>query len=125
MIDTEKLIQIAKKSDAKLAKRLGYHVSYTEEAFRVLRMTGRVEVGARRACGRTDPSAHIAAEWVAWVKAARKAGAEISEEPVKHRNAYATLAGGFWSSVIYSAPVGSFGLARPEDSPRWADEEMP
>jgi len=64
--------------------------------------TGRVEVGWRECCGKTDSTMYQHREWVKIVSMLRKDGVVVNEEQVKHKNAYATNNGGFWNSIIYS-----------------------
>jgi hypothetical protein len=98
----QKLNDVAIKSDVALSKRFGYETSATATALNTLFLKGRVEVGYRSSCGRTDPTTYIYREWMKVVKAAEKCGFHISIEPVKHGNSWATKSGGFWQSSIYS-----------------------
>lgn len=97
-----KLFEMAAKSDAALSKRAGYEKNDTSGALHSLLTHGRVEVGYRQACGKTDQTQHAYREWVKLLKAAEKSGMRIAVEPVKHGNAYATSKGGFWTSAIYT-----------------------
>ncbi len=63
---------------------------------------GEVEVGWREACSKTDRTHKIYREWVKIIKALRKDGFVIDEKRVKHDNSWATKAGGFWQSIIFS-----------------------
>ena len=99
-----RLQAMADKSDAALSKRVGYEKTDIRTALHSLITHGRVEVGYRQACGKTDPTQHIYREWAKLLKTADKNGLRIAVEPVKHGNAYATSKGGFWSSAIYTLP---------------------
>lgn len=95
------LCKIAQKADERLSKRFGYRVSDTETNLMHLLHGLKVEVGRRNSCGKTDPTMYVHREWLALVKKMQLAGYVISVEPVKHKNSYATIAGGFWASEIY------------------------
>ena len=98
---TEKLLAMAIKSDAALNKRAGWAQNSVSGFLDVLLTHGRIEVGYRASCGKTDPTQFIYREWAKLLKAAEKYGLRITVEPVKHGNAYATTKGGFWNSAIY------------------------
>lgn len=93
---------MAEKSDAALSKRAGYEKTDTSAALHSLVTHGRVEIGYRQACGKTDLTHFAYREWAKLLKQAEKSGLRISVELVKHGNAYATSKGGFWSSAIYT-----------------------
>ena len=95
------LHKIAEKSDARLSKRLGYDVETIERNLSLLLHGNSVEVGKRTSCGKTDATVYLYREWVSLVKKMQSCGYSISITPVKHKNAYATSKGGFWSSEIY------------------------
>ena len=97
-----RLRAMAEKSDAALSKRFGYESKNISGFLHSLVTHGRVEVGYRQACGKTDPTQHIYREWAKLLKTADKNGLRIAVEPVKHGNAYATSKGGFWTSAIYT-----------------------
>ncbi len=99
-----RLHAMAAKSDAALSKRAGYETTGISTALHSLLKHGRVEVGYRQSCGKTDPTAYMYREWVKLLKAAEKSGLRIAVEPVKHGNSWATKSGGFWSSAIYALP---------------------
>lgn len=98
---TERLLAMAIKSDVALNKRAGWSQNSVSGFFDSLITHGWVEVGYRSSCGKTDPTQFIYREWAKLLKAAEKHGLNITVEPVKHGNAYATTKGGFWSSAIY------------------------
>lgn len=98
----EQLRRVAEKSDTALNKRAGYKADTVTGYLDDMLRYGRVEVGFRQACGRTDLTQHVYREWDRLLKAAGKCGLCISAEPVKHGNAWASLGGGFWSSKIYT-----------------------
>jgi len=98
----EKLFALAAKSDAALSKRAGYETSDVRTNLDSLLRHGRVEVGYRQSCGKTDYTHHAYREWAKLLKAAEKDGLQVAVEPVKHGNSWATKSGGFWSSAIYT-----------------------
>ena len=98
----EKLFALAAKSDAALSKRAGYETSDVRTNLETLLRHGRVEVGYRQSCGKTDYTHHAYREWAKLLKAAEKDGLQVAVEPVKHKNSWATKSGGFWSSAIYT-----------------------
>ena len=93
---------MAEKSDAALSKRAGYQTSDVRTNLDSLLKHGRVEVGYRQSCGKTDYTHHAYREWAKLLKSAEKSGLQIAVEPVKHGNSWATKSGGFWSSAIYT-----------------------
>ena len=95
------LHKIAEKSDQRLSKRFGYNVADIDRNLSLLLHGNSVEVGKRTACGKTDATAYSYREWEVLIKKMQSCGYVISITPVKHKNAYATLNGGFWSSEIY------------------------
>ena len=95
------------REDEKLNKRCGYNANSIKSNVESLLVYSRVEVGWRNSCGKTDPTMHVNSAWLKVVKALRKDGFVLSEVPVKHDNGWATKAGGFWSSIIYTIPKNS------------------
>lgn len=91
------------KKDAELNKRIGWDQNNLAAFVRDLKTHGRVEVGWRESCGSTDFTHLIYREWLKVLKLLRKDGMQISEERIKHGNAYATKKGGFWNSIVYIA----------------------
>lgn len=102
---TDRVAVLASKADARASKALGFDATPVSDWLAALRRGERVEVGWRECCGTTHPTAKVRREWLRVVKALRKGGATVAEEPVKHKNGYATNNGGFWNSVIYSMPA--------------------
>lgn len=98
----ERLRAMAEKSDLALSKRAGYDVSDVRTNLESLLKHGRVEVGYRQSCGKTDYTQHAYREWAKLLKVAGKGGLQIDVAPVKHGNSWATKSGGFWSSAIYT-----------------------
>ena len=119
-----RLHALAEKSDAALSKRAGYAKTDTATALQTLMSKGRVEVGYRQSCGKTDPTTYVYREWVKLLKAAEKHGLRITSEPVKHGNAYATSKGGFWSSAIYSLAPPNAGVTGDPQIHRGASSEQ-
>lgn len=72
------------------------------ELFLQLLERGRVEVGGRASCGGAPDATWILfTAWTDVVQKANSLGISISITPVKHGNAWATKARGFWQSNIY------------------------
>jgi hypothetical protein len=115
-VNVWRLRVMADKSDAALSKRAGYEKTDIRTALHSLITHGRVEVGYRRACGKTDQTHHMYREWAKLLKAAEESGMRIAVEPVKHGNAYATSKGGFWSSAIYTLPKTPNAGAEPREA---------
>ena len=92
------------KEDEALNRRAGYTANELDYLIRTLQRNGRIEVGWRECCGKTDFTMHVHRAWCKVVKKIAKAGIVLTEERVKHKNAYATDHGGFWSSTVYTAP---------------------
>lgn len=101
---------VAAKADERLNKRAGYSANPCGGHLATLLEFGKVEVGWRESCGSTDYTMHVYREWAKVLKALRASGAVISEEPMKHGNAWATKGGGFWNSIVYR--LGDQGEAR-------------
>jgi len=90
------------KEDEKLNILLGYNSNQLASDIEKLIQHGSVEVGYRSSCGKTDPTMKAYAAWVKVLKALKKTGIQVDEVPVKHGNGWATKAGGFWSSNVYT-----------------------
>jgi hypothetical protein len=88
--------------DLTLNKRDGWRANDMARNLHRLMEFGAVEVGWRESCGSTDGTAYKARAWKKIVARLKKDGLKIEELPVKHGNGYATMKGGFWSSIIYS-----------------------
>ena len=97
-----RLHAMAEKSDIALSKRAGYKKTDIGGYLHSLLTHGRVEVGYRQSCGKTDPTQYTHREWAKLLKEAEKRGLRIAIERIKHGNAYATNKGGFWTSAIYT-----------------------
>ena len=95
------LHKIAEKADQRLSKRFNYAVTDIERDLSRLLHGNSVEVGKRTSCGKTDATVYSYREWISIIKKIQSCGYSISIAPVKHKNAYATSKGGFWSSEIY------------------------
>ena len=93
--------------DAQLSKRAGYRTSPMRDAADSLKRFGKVEIGWRESCGRTDPTMYEKRAWDRVAKALQAEGMQINEERKKHGNAYATNKGGFWCSIMYSIELSS------------------
>lgn len=101
-MDAQRTTDLAKKLDQKIDQMIGYQSRRLEGWLEDLLNNGRVEVGWRASCGTTDMTHKIYREWLKVIKSLRKDGVAVSEENVKHKNAWATKSGGFWNSIIYS-----------------------
>lgn len=103
LIVSEKTRAAIEKSDVRLSKRTssGWNGKQIFSYVEVLDMTGRVEVGYRACCGCTHFTSYVYDEWKKICKRLIADGNDISTESVKHKNAYATINGGFWNSEIY------------------------
>lgn len=99
---SEKTLTFVNAQDAKLNKQAGWESNQLATNLRNLVEFGRVEVGWRESCGHTDPTARQYAAWKKVVTHLIKDGFQIQELRVKHGNGYATMKGGFWSSIVYS-----------------------
>ena len=77
----EKLFALAAKSDAALSKRAGYETSDVQTNLDSLLRHGRVEVGYRQSCGKTDYTHHAYRGWAKLLKAAEKDGLQVAVEP--------------------------------------------
>jgi hypothetical protein len=99
----QKLRALAMQCDARLRKsgKQSSHSNDIAKYFEQLLSGSEVEVGYRQQCGRTHATMFIAREWAKVVKRASKFGMRINERRVKHDNAWATLAEGFWTSIKY------------------------
>lgn len=99
---SESLAAFVAKQDSKLNAKAGYESNFLAENLRVLLEHGKVEVGWRESCGSTDRTMFMHRAWCEVIKRLGKDGFEIKQEPQKHGNSWATKAGGFWSSIVYS-----------------------
>lgn len=104
---SEKTDALIASLDAQLSKRFGYTSREMRGAVDNLSKFGKVEIGWRESCGKTDPTMHTKRAWDRVLKALRQDGFLILEERKKHGNAYATSKGGFWCSVIYTTELTS------------------
>lgn len=99
---SQKTLDLVEAQDAALNKRAGWAQNAISRNLDALMKFGRIEIGWRESCGSTDATAHEHRAWVKVVARLEKDGMAISQERVKHGNGYATMKGGFWSSIIYS-----------------------
>jgi hypothetical protein len=98
---SEKTLQQIESIDNKINSWYGYDNNEMKRLIESLRRDGYVEVGWRTQCGSTDRTQKVYREWCKVIKMLSKDGIRLSEESVKHKNAYATNNGGFWNSIIY------------------------
>lgn len=63
-----------------------------------------VNVGYRSSCGSTDSTMKVFALWAKTLKEIAKQGVIINAENIPQKNAYATIAGGFWHEFKYTMP---------------------
>ncbi len=98
---------LAAKLDAKLNAIQGYAANSLQGWLSTLLTRGWVEVGCRESCSSTHITMKIWREWVRVVARLKRDGWAVSEEAVKHGNAYAGNNGGFWNSTIFSVSGGA------------------
>ena len=96
-----KVALVIAKQDEILTKKNPYCKNELAKTFDNLVKFGQVEVGWRESCGYTDRGVYLKRGWDKVIAAAKKDGLVITEERVKHGNAWATKNGGFWNSIIY------------------------
>ena len=99
--ESEKTLEFINKRDEFLNNKNGWSQNSLMGAMEDLEKNGEVEIGWRQCCGSSDRTQLTHREWVKVVKRLGKDGIELSQEKVKHDNAYATNHGGFWNSIIY------------------------
>lgn len=98
----EKLKSYIDTRDRRAALVAGYKTAPHAEHFGRLLAGDVVRVGGRASCGgKVDPTWLQFKAWNEIVKKAGTLGYAISVEPVKHGNAWATKAGGFWDENLY------------------------
>lgn len=88
--------------DDKINQLCGYKTNALMSNLNSLTQFGSVEVGWRESCGTTDLTHKVYREWKKILTMLKKEGIVLKEERIKHDNAYATISGGFWNSIIYS-----------------------
>lgn len=95
-----------KQRDSLIARIDKYDATHTlhpvRDYFDTLMDKGSVEVGYRVCCGAKSDTAKVNDDWQKVIKTLRRHGYTITEQDVKHKNAYATNNGGFWNSTIYT-----------------------
>jgi hypothetical protein len=93
--------------DRKIHTKRGYQIGQPLlEAFSTLLEKGEVLVGGRASCGgATDPTWVELTLWNEVVSKAKTLGYSIRVESIKQKNAYATIAGGFWHENKYLLEV--------------------
>ena len=107
-----KLASYVATRDRRVAKASGYSRAPLAEHLSKLLEGKIVRVGGRASCGgKVDPSWVEFTSWSEVVSKARKLGMEIEETPVKHDNAWATKAGGFWNENDYMLKTKTKGDA--------------
>jgi hypothetical protein len=106
---SEKLATLVANIDKQLNIKIGYPGNHIVRHLIELSDHGQIEVGWRESCGKTDPSHHVYRGWLRVVKQLKKEGITLTEERVKHGNAYATNKGGFWNSIIYRIAMADKG----------------
>lgn len=88
-------------ADKRLNLLVGYEANNIKNYIDSFIKNGSIEVGYRSSCGTTHSTMKTFSEFYKVIKMLRKEGLEITEESVKHKNAYATNNGGFWNSTIF------------------------
>lgn len=106
---SEKTLAFVAAQDSRLNQRAGWESNQLATNFHNLTTFGQVEVGWRESCGCTDPTAHQHSAWKKVVSRLTKDGLQIHERRVKHGNGYATMKGGFWSSIVYTVQLSTIG----------------
>lgn len=104
---SEKALALICQQDTALNKKAGWSQNSVHGFVEALQAHGRVEVGWREACGKTDHTHLVYRAWLKVLKRIRQDGLEIAEERIKHGNAYATMKGGFWSSIVYTVQLST------------------
>lgn len=99
---SQKIQDKIRQADLRMNKIQGWESNDVSSAINNLMHHGSFEVGYRSQCGSTHKSQKTYNEIVRIIALLRKEGFEISEESVKHKNAYATNNGGFWNSTIFT-----------------------
>lgn len=97
----KKLQEKIKLADKKSNEYAGYEANSISKYVEDLISLNPVEVGYRAQCGSTHGTQKTYREFIKVIQALEKEGFEISQERVKHKNAYATNNGGFWQSIIF------------------------
>lgn len=98
---SRKLSESIVKDDQVLYKKGAYSTTQIATRIRDLWLFKSLECGWRQSCGSTDTTLMIHRAWLKILKQLRSAGFVISEQSMKHDNAYATSKGGFWQSIVY------------------------
>ena len=88
-------------ADARLVKKHKCSMNSIKFFVEKLFEFGEVEVGYRTQCGSTHDTQKIYREFVKILALLRKEGHFITEEKIKHKNAYASNNEGFWQSSSY------------------------
>jgi len=102
MVVNPRLLGFIATRDKRIAKDRPWSPTPLIDAFAELVAKGVVTMGGRVTCGGApDPTWKVLQAWKEVVRKARTFGYEIVEEPVKHGNAWATKAGGFWNESKY------------------------
>ena len=96
------LISKASELDAKIDSIRGYSARDLQRDLNNLIEYGRVEVGWREACGKTDISSKSYREWKKIIKMLEKEGIKIDQISVIHPNKSPTMAQGFWNSIVFT-----------------------
>jgi hypothetical protein len=98
-----RLLSFIATRDRRIAKSQPWSPTPIADNFRELLDRGEVVVGGRTTCGKhTDASWEVYTLWNEVVCKARKLGIHIQAEGIKHGNAWATKAGGFWDEKRYT-----------------------
>jgi hypothetical protein len=88
--------------DRRIAKEQPWNTTPLLDYFKEMLAKGSVRVGGRATCGSyADPTWRAFRAWNEVVSKARKLGIAVAEEHIKHKNAWATKAGGFWDEREY------------------------
>ena len=102
MTNLERLYEFIAVRDRKLVKAGHWHSNELKKTFDSLIQFGSINVGGRASCGpKVDATWRIYVMWKEVIKKAQALGFHIEVESIKQKNAYATIAGGFWQEDKY------------------------
>lgn len=98
---SKNLLIKVKAADQRVNKIVGYEANSISDWVNKLIALEEVEVGYRARCGSAHSTHKAYREFLKIIKIMEKEGCVVLQQPVKHKNAYATINGGFWNSSIF------------------------
>jgi hypothetical protein len=123
-----KLTSFIATRDRRIAKKQPWSPTPLRDLFTEMLKNGCVKVGGRATCGiSVDPTWTIFTSWGEVVRKARAEGFAIAEASIKHGNAWATKAGGFWNESEYtlaSVTQPEYAEVLPTIAPPLSPEQM-